>query len=97
MYRRRSTRRRLLFKNLIIHIYFLRKSVKIESDTLGIMNTLHMDYTKLTNVELKNLCKHRGITGYSTRNKSELIGLLSAVPVVASAPSAHVRYIDLFY
>jgi len=55
-----------------------------------------MDYTKLTNVELKNLCKHRGITGYSTRNKSELIGLLSAVPVVASVPSAHVRYIDLF-
>jgi hypothetical protein len=32
-----------------------------------------MEYTKMTNTELKNLCKNRGITGYSTKNKSELI------------------------
>ena len=52
------------------------------------MNTLQMEYTKMTNTELKNLCKHRGISGFSGKNKLELIALLSAEPVVA--PSAEV-------
>jgi DNA-cytosine methyltransferase len=65
------------------------------------MNTLKMEYTKMTNTELKNLCKNRGISGYSSKNKLELIGLLSAQKgentlEMPSAPSAQVRYIDLF-
>ena len=55
----------------------------------------------MTNTELKNLCKNRGISGYSSKNKLELIGLLSAQKEentleMPSAPSAQVRYIDLF-
>ena len=36
-----------------------------------------MDYTKKTQKELKELCKEQKITGYSNKNKDELIKLLS--------------------
>jgi hypothetical protein len=36
-----------------------------------------MDYTKKTQKELKELCKERKITGYSNKNKDEIIKLLS--------------------
>lgn len=35
------------------------------------------DYSNMTVAELKALCKERGITGYSTMTKSELINVLS--------------------
>ena len=35
-----------------------------------------MDYTKQSLKELKELCKERKITGYSNKNKDEIIKLL---------------------
>lgn len=36
-----------------------------------------INYSTMTTTELKNLCKERGLTGYSNLTKSELIDLLS--------------------
>ena len=36
----------------------------------------NMDYSNLTNAELKSLCKKRSITNYSKCNKASLIALL---------------------
>ena len=36
-----------------------------------------INYSTMTATELKNLCKERGLTGYSNLTKSELIDLLS--------------------
>lgn len=49
-----------------------------------------MDYTKKTKDELINLCKERGIKGYSGKKRLDIIALLS---VTVSTP---IRYIDLF-
>ena len=37
-----------------------------------------IDYSSMTVVELRALCKERGITGYSSMNKSQLIEVLSS-------------------
>jgi len=50
-----------------------------------------MDYTKKSQKELKDLCKEKNISGYSTKNKDELIKLLqsfnSLTSVVPPQPS----------
>ena len=63
-----------------------------------------MDLTKRTKDELKKMCKDKGIKGYSTKNKEELIELLQPTPApqnvieyVNPAPSeGKLRMIDLF-
>lgn len=35
-----------------------------------------IDYSSMTVVELRALCKERGITGYSSMNKAQLIEVL---------------------
>jgi DNA (cytosine-5)-methyltransferase 1 len=58
-------------------------NVKIDENNLSEAKTSQMDYTKMSNDELKNLCKERNIRGYSTKNKIGLIALLSpaAAPI----------------
>jgi len=50
-----------------------------------------MDYAKKSQKELKDICKEKNITGYSTKNKDELIKLLqsfnSLIEVVPPQPS----------
>ena len=52
---------------------------------------MSMDYTKKSQKELKDLCKEKNITGFSTKNKDELIKLLesfnSLTTVVPPQPS----------
>jgi DNA (cytosine-5)-methyltransferase 1 len=67
-----------------------------------------MDYTKKTREELIGLCKERGLRGYSTKKKADLVALLtgsavdtiehvSEVPTaVVAAPPAAFTFIDLF-
>jgi len=40
-------------------------------------SSLATDYSNMTVAKLKALCKERGITGYSTMTKSELINILN--------------------
>lgn len=46
--------------------------------TKYIISDYKMDYSKQTVTELKNLCKDRGITGFSTKGKYQLMKLLEA-------------------
>lgn len=46
------------------------RSVPAETDS-------DTDYSAMTVAELKSLAKSKGLTGYSTMNKDELIALLS--------------------
>lgn len=47
--------------------------------------TAEMDYSKKTRVELVGLCKEKGLKGYSTKKKDELIEMLLGVKVSAGA------------
>jgi hypothetical protein len=48
----------------------------VESETESVVEE---DYSKMNNSELINLCKDRNIKGYSNKNKSQLIELLSGI------------------
>ena len=46
-----------------------------------------MDYSTKTKAELVDLCKEKGVVGYSKKNKEQLISLLEAIPITP-APSS---------
>ena len=51
--------------------------VKIESSPATNIQSTEMDYSKNTRGELIAICKEKGLKGYSTKKKAELIDLLS--------------------
>jgi DNA (cytosine-5)-methyltransferase 1 len=62
-----------------------------------------MDYSKKTKQELIALCKERGIKGYSTKKKEDILALLSTATIVEAEAEAvgspsenHYRVLSLF-
>ncbi len=60
----------------------LKRSVSPQSDNAvsdvdNAEEPAEQDYSAMTAAELKAIAKSRGLTGYSTMNKAELIALLS--------------------
>ncbi|MDE5741698.1 MAG: Rho termination factor N-terminal domain-containing protein [Oscillospiraceae bacterium] len=53
------------------------ESIEDDTDTSAESDN-DTDYSAMTVAELRNLAKSRGLSGYSTLNKDELIALLSS-------------------
>jgi DNA (cytosine-5)-methyltransferase 1 len=60
------------------------------------MQSSKMDYSKKTREELIGICKEKGIKGYSSKKKEDIIKLIDSSSLPENTTSTKIRYIDLF-